>query len=130
MVSSIDFWPTLLAAAGGAPSAGQAPEGINLLPYLTGERSGAPHEYLYWRTGNNGAIRHGMMKLLILGDRLRLYDLGHDVEESHDLSKEKPEVVQRMHEAWKAWNAQLQPPRHSERTVVTHYNGDEVRWDI
>ncbi len=56
-VSSLDIFPTALAAAGG-----DAPgnlDGVNLLPYLEGSATGAPHEHLVWRSGHNGALRSG-----------------------------------------------------------------------
>jgi arylsulfatase A-like enzyme len=132
MVSTLDFMPTFHAVAGGEPPKARDLDGINLLPYLLGEKSGAPHDALYWRSGQNGAMRQGSHKLLLFGegDRARLYDLASDVDESEDLSAKQPEVVKRMRKAWDAWNAQLQPPRRSGRSVVTRHNGDEVRWEI
>ena len=38
-------------------------DGVNLLPYLTGEKTGAPHEALYWRFGAKHAIRKGDWKV-------------------------------------------------------------------
>ena len=37
---------------------------MNLLPYLTGEKTEQPHETLYWRFGDQWAIRHGDWKLV------------------------------------------------------------------
>ena len=39
-------------------------DGVNLLPYLSGENSGRPHETLYWRIDGMWAIRHGDWKLV------------------------------------------------------------------
>ena len=37
---------------------------MNLLPLLTGEKTGAPHYVLYWRLGRPMAIRMGDYKLV------------------------------------------------------------------
>ena len=100
MVSTLDLMPTLLAAAGGnagsAVDGGPPLDGVDLAPFLTGEREGPPHQALYWRTGFNGAIRQGDWKLLIAREDgtgkeiVRLYDLAHDAGEQHDLAGKKP----------------------------------------
>ncbi len=50
MVSTIDYLPTALAAAGiEIPEEWKAKiDGVNLLPYLTGKDSGNPHSELFW----------------------------------------------------------------------------------
>ena len=39
-------------------------DGVNLLPYLEGKNTAAPHETLYWRFGEQMAIRQGDWKLV------------------------------------------------------------------
>jgi arylsulfatase A-like enzyme len=137
MVSTLDLMPTLLAAAGGGPGDDSLPlDGVDLAPFLTGERKGSPHDALYWRTGGNGAIRKGDWKLLMAREEgtgkeiVRLYDLAHDAAEEHDLAGKKPAVVEEMRAAWMKWNAGLAAPRQSARTVVTRHAGDSIRWQI
>ncbi|MCX5758725.1 MAG: sulfatase-like hydrolase/transferase, partial [Candidatus Hydrogenedentes bacterium] len=48
-VIAIDVHPTALAVAGVIPPADAKLEGVNLLPYLTGQESAAPHDALFWR---------------------------------------------------------------------------------
>ena len=50
-VVQLDILPTALAAAGVAAKPEWKLDGVNLLPYLTGKKAGAPHETLYWRFG-------------------------------------------------------------------------------
>jgi arylsulfatase A-like enzyme len=131
MVSTLDLFPTVLAAAGAPSTGGERPlDGTDLLPFLTGERKGAPHDALYWRTGPNGAIRQGAYKLLLAGDLVRLYDLDADPKESKDLSAKEPVMVEEMRAKWQKWNAELSTPRMSRRTEVTTINGDSIRWHI
>ena len=47
--SSLDLFPTALAAAGIEAPTDREIDGVNLLPYLKGEDSGDPHDFLCWQ---------------------------------------------------------------------------------
>ena len=82
-------------------------DGVNLLPFLSGEKNSAPHDALFWRTGGPGghnAVRRGNLKLVRLGKaEPELYDLAADIGESKNLAAEKPEVVQELVSAIAEW---------------------------
>ncbi len=63
-VVQLDILPTELAAAGVEVNPEWKLDGVNLLPYLTGEKTEQPHETLYWRYGDQWAVRHGDWKLV------------------------------------------------------------------
>ena len=63
-VIQLDLHATALAAAGVEAKPEWKLDGVNLLPFLTGEKSGAPHDALYWRFGEQMAIRMGDYKLV------------------------------------------------------------------
>lgn len=125
-VIALDILPTALAAAGVAPSGGKALDGVNLLPFLRGEYAGLPHDALFWRAGDQMAIRMGRWKLTraigITGvqkfaltgcddlNAAQLFDLNADPGEQTDLSAQHPEQKQQLIKAWQAWNATLQAP--------------------
>jgi arylsulfatase A-like enzyme len=111
-VSTMDLYATFCAAAGAPVPAGTKLDGVNLLPYLLGERGGAPHDILFWKNGNLGAVRQGDWKLLINSSppKLQLFNLADDVGENRDLAGEKPELLAKLHQAWLDWSAPL-PPR-------------------
>lgn len=50
LVSAMDFYPTALDAAGIPIPEDLKLDGVSLLPYLTGENKGNPHESLVWLT--------------------------------------------------------------------------------
>jgi arylsulfatase A-like enzyme len=106
-VIALDFLPTALAAAESADLTPKNLDGVNLLPFLSGEKSGAPHEMLFWRSGGpggNNAVRRGSMKLVRLGQTTpELYDLAADVGETKNLATEKPEVVKELTAAIAEW---------------------------
>jgi arylsulfatase A-like enzyme len=115
-VISLDIFPTALAAAGGAPPQGRRLDGINLLPYLSGEKQGEPHESLCWRFGPQAAIRRGDWKLIRLHGAndekktFELYNLAEDVAEEKNLAGEKPDIVNKLTVSLDAWNAELVEP--------------------
>jgi len=125
-VIQLDILPTSLAAAGVAIQDDWRLDGVGLLPYLSGEESGAPHEALYWRFGAQLAIRMGDWKLvkapgsgtLDRGARrgtaelagAALFNLATDIGEQNDLAAKEPEKVKQLGAAWERWNGQLVEP--------------------
>lgn len=125
-VIQLDLLPTALAAAGVEVVPEWKLDGVDLLPYLLGEKPGKPHDTLYWRMNQQMAIRQGDWKLVRYdpavdsgetsrGDRssvspARLYNLAADIGESNDLAATEPARLQQLQAAWDAWNAQLPEP--------------------
>lgn len=123
-VIQLDILPTALAAAGVPLEADTKVEGVNLLPYGTGEKTDAPHEALYWRFGQQIAIRKGDWKLVkapggalqqgggrggrLIGvastDGAQLYNLKQDIGEQNDLAAKEPEKVKELAADWNQWN--------------------------
>lgn len=112
-VIQLDILPTALAAAG-APAKDEAKlDGVDLLPYLTGKKSGRPHETLYWRFGDQWAIRDGDWKLVAGrgGDSEgELYNLAKENTEMTNLASESSDKVAELKSKWEAWNAEQAPP--------------------
>lgn len=119
-VIQLDLHATALAAAGVTAKPEWKLEGVNLLSYLSGEDSTAPHDSLFWRFGDQMAIRSGDFKLVrydlnaetpTSGGRLqrtspfKLYNLREDIGESKDLAATQPEKVKELQTAWDHWNA-------------------------
>jgi len=118
-VIALDLHPTLVAAAGGTIPASAKLDGVNLTPYLNGSSRGAPHEALYWRFGEQGAIRKGDWKMVRLEDGgPHLYNLAADVGESNDLAASKPEKLKDLESDWQAWSRQLAAPKWNTRRAT------------
>jgi arylsulfatase A-like enzyme len=114
----LDLHATALAAAGIAVKPEWKLDGVNLLPFLRGENPGAPHEALFWRLGEQMAIRLGEYKLVRYdvnadtqtGGRgqgvtaVKLYHLGRDVHEDKDLAAAQPDKVRELLAKWDDWN--------------------------
>ena len=119
----LDLAATALTAAGTTAKPEWQLDGVDLIPYLTGIRSGAPHDALYWRLGGQMAIRMGDYKL-VRYDRnadtqtgkkqpvnaAKLYNLANDIGETKDLAASQPDKVKELQGKWDAWDATLVKP--------------------
>lgn len=121
----LDLHATALALAGVTPKPEWKLEGVNLLPFLLGEKAVAPHDTLYWRFGQQMAIREGDFKLVrydsnadtLTGVRnqpvtaLKLYNLANDLGETNDLAATMPDKAKALLAKWEAWNSGNIAPR-------------------
>jgi arylsulfatase A-like enzyme len=112
-VIQLDILPTALAAAGVDAKPDWKLDGVNLLPFLTGKDSDAPHDTLYWRYGDQWAVRDGDWKLVAGngGDKVNgeLFNLADDKSESKNLAADNPDKVQELKSLWDEWNAEQIP---------------------
>jgi arylsulfatase A-like enzyme len=113
-VSSVDVFPTAVAAGGGEAPKGVTLDGVNLLPHLKGEaKTSLADRPLFWRTGGgeNFAIRKGPNKLVRVGKKpAELYDLSADAAEKTDLAGTKGDTLAALQKELDAWNATLVKP--------------------
>jgi arylsulfatase A-like enzyme len=114
-VISLDILPTACALAGANKPANV--DGVNLMPYLLGEKQTAPHEALYWRFGPQKAIRKGDWSLVDWRDfdkktdsGWQLYDLSKDIGQQKNLAATHPKLVAELTQAWQKWDAQNVAP--------------------
>ena len=103
-ISTLDIFPTVLAAAGASPPTDIALDGVDLMPYLSGSNSEKPHDKLFWRAGNIWATRDGDWKLIYAADRHWLYDLSADIGEKTNLADKRPDMVKEMTASFEQWN--------------------------
>jgi arylsulfatase A-like enzyme len=129
-VIQLDYLPTALAAAGVQIQPEWKLDGVNLLPYLRGEKSGSPHAALYWRFGGSMAVRMGDWKLVkTTGGKGRaggdgaasrrdkatvegaeLINLKDDIGEQTNLAASQPDKTKELAAAWQKWNSELIDP--------------------
>jgi arylsulfatase A-like enzyme len=111
-VGHVDIFATAAAAAGAKVPTDRVIDGVNLLPFLSGQATGRPHQTLYWRSGQYKMLRDGDWKLQSseAQNRVWLYDLAADPTERHDLSKTNPEKVRALMAVLKAQDGQMAKP--------------------
>lgn len=111
-IIQLDVLPTFLAAAGVSIDPAWKLDGVDLMPFLKGANTAKPHETLYWRFGEQWAVRHGDHKLVKsrqMGEP-QLFDLASDIGEAKDLSADQPDRVKELRALYDAWDAEQAPP--------------------
>ena len=110
-ISTMDLLPTFYAAAGGDIDSSFQWDGVNLIPYLTGQNTGRPHQRLFWKKDCRAVVREGDWKLLRFADRPpELYNLNEDISEQNNLAMEHPEKVKAMFKVIFKWESSLARP--------------------
>ena len=106
----MDWFPTLLAAAGAAPNPAFPPDGIDLLPCLTQRGAPVPRK-LFWRYKYNDqqAARDGDWKYLKILDNTFLFDVAEDPMERANLKERHKDIYERLVAQWNEWNATTLP---------------------
>ena len=106
---------------------------MNLAPLLEGTTAKLDREAIFFRLphyhhintmGPSGAVRAGDCKLIEVFEtgKKELYNLKQDIGETHDLSQEKPELVEKLSKMLDDWrtssgsqNATLNPDYNPDK---------------
>jgi arylsulfatase A-like enzyme len=137
-VIQLDATATALAASGVGIRTEWQLDGVDLLPYLQGRKSGAPHSLLFWRFGEQMALREGGFKLVrydLMAEGagadgtspVKLYNLAADIGEASDLSGKMPEKVKEMQGRWDQWNKTLSSPLWGKAGAVGNKKGGKKK---
>ena len=88
----VDIFATAASAAGATLPQDRPLDGVNLVPFITGEIAGSPHETMYWRSGRYRVLLAGDWKLQVSEnpDREWLFNLKNDPAEQQDLTESDP----------------------------------------
>jgi arylsulfatase A-like enzyme len=113
-ISSLDILPTIAELTNTPISADKPLDGVNIIPYLKGEKQGRPHQTLYVRKFDDDlySVRDGDFKLVTKKKNSvkELYNLSKDLGEENDLASEFPEEVKRLDSLRQNWDSQLIDP--------------------
>ena len=103
--STMDLLPTFLTATKREVSDELYLDGVDLLPYLKGEKQQSPHDTLFWMTHNQGAVRAGEWKMIFSSATdVQLFNLKNDLSEEENVADKYPDIVQQLLVDWKNWN--------------------------
>ncbi len=134
-VSALDIFATVTKAAGVRPERRRPLDGVDLLPYLSGEEKGKPHKAIYLRKYDQMryAVRYGEFKLVIPQEEqpAHLYNLAKDIGEQNNIIESAPEKADEIEKMRKQWDAELVDPTflgliHTEDAIKKW--GKPKRW--
>ena len=122
---TMDWMPTLLAAAGVPSDPAFPPDGINLLPMVT-QNAAAVERKLFWRYKANAqrAARDGDYKYLKILDNTFLFNVVEDPMERANLKERHKDVYARIVTEWHEWNATMLPEIDDSSTA--NFTGDQL----
>jgi arylsulfatase A-like enzyme len=120
---SMDWLPTLVAAAGGETDPAFPPDGINLLPALRGTEAPKPRT-LFWRYKSNAqrAVRDGDFKYLKIRENTFLFNVVDDPMERANLKDRRKDLYDTLANKWLAWNATMLPEVQESNTGGNNAN--------
>ena len=117
LIANFDFYSTIAALSGGPIP--EHCDGVDLFPYLKGEKTGDGHEFLFWLNNEPGdAVRRHLIAVRWKDWRLykhhekdawQLFDLKSDPREERDLAAKNQDVVEQMAAKHAAWAKTLAP---------------------
>ena len=104
-IMSMDWLPTFVAAAGGAPDPAYPTDGLDLRPALMGQAM--PDRPLFWRFKNKDQKAHrlGKWKYLSIGGNEFLFDVVADPLERGNWKEREPQRFAAMKAVFEEWDA-------------------------
>ena len=114
-----DIFTTIAAAAGAHLPQDRKIDGVDLLPYIRKETSGAPHETLFWREGHQQTVLHQGWKLIRAEQphlpqpapmAKWLFNLAVDPTEQNNLAAQNSEKLAELEALLAAHNAEQVEP--------------------
>lgn len=115
-VMSMDLFSTFIEIASGKVPAGQACDGLSIVPLVTGEKETLDRDALYWHfpttqwtRSPQGAIIKGDYKLVedLETGRIELFNLAFDLGETIDLATAKPEIARDLLDDLHEWRKEI-----------------------
>ena len=118
LTSSLDIGATICALAGVEDDKILPLDGVNLIPFLHGEKTGDPHHKLFWRKDQMAAARIGDHKLVrVNGLKSTVYNLNSDLSEKKNLANENPKLRDELEMELKVWEEEMIKPLWTEGHV-------------
>jgi len=126
-VSTLDLLPTFFEAAGGKSNEIKDIDGVDLLPYIQGEKTDRPHQILYWKKETRASVRNGDWKLIRYPDRpAELFNIEEDEAEQKDLAAFNPDKVRDLYKQIFEFELTLERPRWLLKRSYEKYDMDRM----
>ena len=105
-LTSLEIFPTILAATGAKHNEEIVLDGFDMLPILKDVRA-SPRKEMFWQRRSLRAARVGDWKWVDVAGQQSLFDLSEDVSEQHNLAKQRPDMLKQMQAHFARWRSQM-----------------------
>lgn len=125
LITAVDLLPTFCALAEAPLPEGYQPDGVDIREVLAGKKMPSREKPIFWegisKSREKWSTVQGQWKLLASPDlsKFQLYDIAKDFKEENDLSKEHPEVANKLLQSIKDWQETL-PKKPSGKVFSKH----------
>lgn len=111
-ISHLDIFSTAAAVAGAEIPEDRKIDGVDLMPYIRGEKTGDPHESIFWRQGYYRGVLNGGWKMTVSKrpEKVWLFNLREDPTEQNDIASQYPAKVAELQALLQAHNAEQAEP--------------------
>jgi arylsulfatase A-like enzyme len=126
-VISLDIFATVIEQAQNPVKTKNPLDGVNLVPFLSGEKTGSPHDVLFWRKfdAQDYAVRKGNEKLVIRKNSEKmLFSLEQDIPEQNNLISAQEHQFNQLSEDLKKWESKMEHPKFKGLMQDSEYNAE------
>lgn len=111
-VSHLDIFSTAAAISGAEIPDDRKIDGVDLMPFIRGEKTGDPHESIFWRQGYYRGILNGGWKMTVSKrpEKVWLFNLREDPTEQNNIAAKLPQKVAELQALLQAHNAEQAEP--------------------
>jgi len=117
-------------------------DGVDFVPFVAGDKEGAPHEALFWTAGEYRSVLKDGWKLQVSGlqDKQWLFHLAVDPSETKNLAEAEPAKLAELrglldaHQAEQAepiWPSSVATPVYVDKTLAEPLKEDDevIYWE-
>ena len=131
-VHHFDIFSTIASAANVEIPIDRKIDGVDLMPYIKGEKISYPHQTLFWRSGNHQAVLHENWKYLISKKENTkwLFDIDKDPLEINNLININPVKAVQIESLLVTFNSEQASPLYPSSTelpvLIDKYDGQVI----
>ncbi|MFL2991152.1 MAG: sulfatase-like hydrolase/transferase [Cytophagales bacterium] len=123
-IIALDVFATVASAASAEKYIRNDIDGVDILPYITGEKSGLPHKYLYWQNPDKDidVVRDERYKYLRIEEEEYIFDLKNDISEEKNIIDSSKPIYDRLKSQFKEWEKEMIDPVFMDLGMGREYN--------
>jgi len=128
-VISLDIFATVIAQVKTPVITKNPLDGVNLIPFLSGEKRGSPHDVLFWRRFGpqeypmEYAVRKGNEKLIVRSDKM-FFNLEQDISEQNNIISIQINQFDKLFKVFKNWELAMQKPKFKGLLQKDEYDAE------